>query len=505
MSGIMHKNSILIVEDDNANIIALSHILGEEYTIYVAKNGHDAIETAKEYSPDLILLDILMPEMDGYEVFSQLKNTAETRSIPVIFVTGLVEEENEEKGMALGAADYIMKPFSEEIVKLRVLNQMKILDRIKMIKQSSIVENSPHFIISLSYGGELSYINPAASEMTRHTTEEILNGGLELIFDRETVRKIKEEYMPETLRKGTGSFEINITDKDGEIRTLAFTSFPAENGNIGAIARDVTDMRALEAALIKAKEVAEQSSRAKSDFLSRMSHEMRTPLHAITGFTSMLKTAKNPEIIEECFQEINNASSHLLGLIEDMLDAISLEEKTIKPEKSGFSLYTLIDNVLKDVQSYIDLKQQTLSHNIDPLIPGAVLGDKKRLAQVIRNLLMNANKFTPERGEIGLDVFMQSEKAGTIVLKIVVKDNGIGIPKEKQETIFSLFEQADGGTSRAYDGAGLGLTISKYIVEMMGGKIWVESQPGKGAKFSFTFKVKTVSRLHKNAETGTDT
>jgi len=134
------KNSVLIVDDDKANIIVLTHILTPEYIVYAAKNGQDAIEAAMEYLPDVVLLDILMPEMNGFEVISLLKADEKTKAIPVIFVTGLGEIENEEKGLALGAADYISKPFSHAIVRLRVRNQMQILNQIEMIRYLSITD-----------------------------------------------------------------------------------------------------------------------------------------------------------------------------------------------------------------------------------------------------------------------------------------------------------------------------------------------------------------------------
>jgi len=139
----MHKaktNSVLIVDDDTTNIMALTHILSPEYSIYAAKNGQDAIETAAEHLPDIILLDILMPEMDGYEVLAALKRADKTRAIPVIIVTGLDSVENEEKGLALGAADYISKPFSPTVVKLRVQNQIQILNYIHIIENLSLVD-----------------------------------------------------------------------------------------------------------------------------------------------------------------------------------------------------------------------------------------------------------------------------------------------------------------------------------------------------------------------------
>jgi PAS domain S-box-containing protein len=362
-----------------------------------------------------------------------------------------------------------------------------------MIKQSSIVENTPQFIMYLSPGGELSYVNPSASELTGHTKTEILTGGLELIFDTEIAQAIKNTYIPNTLRKGSSSFEANMTRKDGKIRVLAFTSFAAENGNIGAIAQDVTEMRVLEAELITAKEQAEQNSRAKSEFMSRMSHEMRTPMNTIIGMASIIKISYEPEQKADCLKEIDNAARQLLQLIDNVLDISSLEKRTLTIEHSEFNFSTMLSNVLKTVKLYTEEKHQTLLHRRDPLIPDALIGDEKRLTQIIWNLLMNANKFSPERGTIQLDASVVGEENGNLVLKIEVSDNGIGIPEEKQATIFNLFEQADGGLSRKFEGAGLGLPISKHLVGMMGGRIWVESEPGKGANFIFTIRIKNAS------------
>ena len=484
------KNSVLIVDDEKANIIALTQILSPDYTIYAAKNGQDAIETAKEFLPDVILLDIIMPGMDGYEVLSLLKNTEETHAISVIFITGLANDEDEERGMALGASDYIAKPFSPGIVRLRIRNQMQILNQIKMIKQSSIVENSPQFIMYLSPNAEVSYVNTAASFLTGHSNTAIINGGLELIFDPETARIIRNTHIPNTLQKGTDSFEINMICKDGKVRVLAFTSFTEEKGNIGAIAQDVTEIRSLEAELITAKEQALQSSRSKSEFLSRMSHEMRTPMNAIIGMTNIAKITDSPEEKVNCLEEIGNASFHLLQLVDNILEISSLEKNTLTLEHSEFSFGVMLNDALKTVQPHTKEKHQTLSHSIDPLIPDTLTGDKKRLTQIINNLLTNANKFTPVSGVINLDACVFGEEGKNLILKVEVSDNGIGIPKEKQAKIFTSFEQVDGSLTRKFEGAGLGLAISKHLVEMMGGKIWVESEPGKGAKFTFTFQVK---------------
>ena len=371
-------NSVLIVDDVNANIIALTDILKSEYTIYAAKNGQKAIELAEEFLPDVILLDIIMPEMDGYAVIKTLKSSDKTLNIPVIFITGLDKDGNEEKGLELGAADYITKPFSPLVVKLRVRYQ------IEMINQ---------------------------------------------------------------MRK-------NIE-----------------------------------------KERAEKNSRAQIDFLMRMSHEMLTPLNAVMGFTEVLKMQilGKPDISAEVkmyFDEIDYASRYLLKLIHDLLDVSGKKEGAFMLADDVFSFRDVFQNVIKENSHDAAKKQQALTFEIDPSIPPWFYGDKERLMQVITNLLTNAVKFTPEHGAVQVSAKVIHEDDGAAILRTEVIDNGVGISKERQNKIFSLFEQGEGSTVRERGGIGLGLPISKRIAEMMGGEILVESEPGKGAKFTFTCKMR---------------
>jgi CheY-like chemotaxis protein len=208
--------------------------------------------------------------------------------------------------------------------------------------------------------------------------------------------------------------------------------------------------------------------------------------------TNLARVSETDEKKEDCLDEIDKASQQLLKLIDDVLDVSSLEKNKTSLEHHEFSFNTMLNTLIESVQQYIKGKRQTLSFNIEPQIPNMLIGDEKRLMQITRNLLMNANKFTQEGGSIQLDASVVGEENGAVLIKIEISDNGIGIPEDKQATVFVTFEQVDGGLSRKFDGAGLGLAISKHLVEMMGGKIWVESKPGKGAKFSFTFKVENV-------------
>ncbi|MDR3011800.1 MAG: response regulator [Chitinispirillales bacterium] len=380
-----NKKSVLVVDDENSNIMALTHILGQKYNVYAVKNGLSAIDAAKKYLPDVILLDIVMPEMDGYAVITALKNSKETQSIPVIFITGLSNPDDEEKGLALGAADYIPKPFSPAIVKLRVHNQIKMLEAL-------------------------------------HELE-----------DREKM---------------------------------------------------------LEAAL----EQAAAASKAKGEFLSTMSHEMRTPMNAIIGMTAIGKKAEAINQKNQALNKIGDASSHLLGVINDVLDMAKIEANKMELAPTEYHFERMLEKMTTVISFRIDEKQQQLTVNVDGNIPRFIVGDEQRLAQVVTNLMSNAVKFTPPNGTIKLNASLVGETDDVCELRIEVIDSGIGISPEKQAKIFQAFEQAESGTSREYGGTGLGLVISKRIVELMEGKIWVESELGKGANFIFTVKARRSQR-----------
>jgi signal transduction histidine kinase len=242
-----------------------------------------------------------------------------------------------------------------------------------------------------------------------------------------------------------------------------------------------------------ALEDAKQASQAKTSFLANMSHEMRTPLNAIIGMTAIGKAAGDIERKEHCLEKIGEASNHLLTLINDVLDMSKIEANKFDLSLAHFSFSRMIRKALTVINFRVEEKSQKFTVKIDEAIPDALYGDDQRLSQVIVNLLSNAVKFTPEQGSIALEASLEGgslvaieEEAGSCAIRVRVSDSGIGVSAEQQSRLFSSFTQADSSTSRKYGGTGLGLAISKSIVEMMGGHIWVESEPGKGSVFSFT-------------------
>jgi len=289
------------------------------------------------------------------------------------------------------------------------------------------------------------------------------------------ITALHEEREPDVLfHEETGHFFHGVAnytyDKDGKRTGYIITT------------TDVTEIQL-------AREKAEQASLAKGNFLSNMSHEMRTPMNAIIGMTAIGLSAEDIERKDYAFGKIEDASTHLLGVINDILDMSKIEANKFELSPIQFSFERMVQRVANVMGFRIDEKQQTFNVHIDNTIPQNLIGDDQRLAQVITNLLSNAVKFTPEGGIIRLDAWYVGEKDGMCEIRVEVSDTGIGISPAQQERLFSSFEQAESSTTRKYGGTGLGLVISKRIVEMMKGDIWIESELGKGSRFIFTVHV----------------
>jgi len=235
----------------------------------------------------------------------------------------------------------------------------------------------------------------------------------------------------------------------------------------------------------KSMEEAEAANQAKTNFLSTMSHEMRTPMNAIIGMTTIGRNADDTSRKDYAFDKIDNASRHLLGIINDVLDMSKIEANKLELSPVSFDFEEMLKKVVNVINFRLDERRQNLYVKIDKSIPRTLFGDEQRLSQVITNLLSNAIKFTPENGTISLDSRFISEEKGMCRIQISVADTGIGITDEQKAKLFRPFEQAESGTSRKFGGTGLGLVISKSIVEMMDGKIRVESTPGQGSTFVF--------------------
>ncbi|MDR3130709.1 MAG: response regulator [Treponema sp.] len=293
--------------------------------------------------------------------------------------------------------------------------------------------------------------------------------------------------------------KFNFSGK-GEERDyeVLFTPMFGESGEVyGAIMilHDTTEIQ-------NSIKRAEDASKAKSNFLANMSHEMRTPLNAVIGMAEIGRAAQDIEKKNYCLDRIKNASAHLLNVISDILDMSKIEAGKLDLSITDFDFTAMLNRIINVLAFKIEEKKLVLDMVVDPAIPSVIATDEQRLAQVIANLLSNAVKFTPEGGSITIGAKLLSENKNGCRIEIIIADTGIGISSEQKKKLFHAFEQADNSISRKYGGTGLGLIISKRIVELMNGRIRVESESGKGSSFIFTIHASRCSGENAESPSG---
>jgi signal transduction histidine kinase/BarA-like signal transduction histidine kinase len=423
----MNKTTqILIVEDSATQALKLQHTLKQDqYESRTVANGEAALRLLETYQPDLVISDIVMPHMDGYELCRRIKSDKRLQQLPVILLTSLSDPLDVIKGLECGANNFITKPYKVEFLRAQIR----------------------HILINR----ELRQSNSSSM-------------GLEIFF---------------------GGKKYTITSNRVQILDLLFSSFENAVDKKRELEATVRQLKRTEQELLLAKEKAEKANLAKSAFLANMSHEIRTPLNGVLGMSQLLFKSNLSPIQQEYVQTISDSSAGLLGIINDILDFSKTEAGKIELETIDFSLFDTLEHGLEMLALKAQERNLDLEYILDPEVPTALRGDPGRLHQILLNLLGNAVKFT-EHGTITEHVQVLSQDSTQATLKFAIRDTGIGIPPERQNRLFKSFSQVDASTARKYGGTGLGLAICKRLVKALGGRIGLESTPGHGTTFWFT-------------------
>ncbi len=350
----------------------------------------------------------------------------------------------------------------------------------------TLFETSRDLLAVTGFDGYFRHLNPAWETILGFTREELRSRPfIEFVHPDD-----REVTSAEAAKVQAGAsavlFENRYRCRDGSYRWLSWNVTPlAEEGLVYGSARDVTEQKVVAEELRKARADADAANRAKGDFLANMSHEIRTPMNAVIGMAELLLDTRLRSEQREYLVALKESAESLLGLIDDILDFSKVEAGKLDLHPAEFDLRELLGDTLRTLSIRADQKGLELAGHVASDVPPTLVGDAPRLRQVIVNLVGNALKFT-ERGEVVVEVARESEGGGGMTLGFLVADTGIGIPRDKQQMIFEAFAQADTSTTRRYGGTGLGLSISAELVRMMGGRLGVESQPGKGSRFRFT-------------------
>ena len=437
-------------------------------------------------------------------------------SDPIVSLSEVMSRVSTEKNYALRAVsdssdeiDTLITGFNEMLQEIQnrdrivLEQQQQLLDEKNshIRKLTAAIEQSENSVLITTPRGVIEYVNPYFCTCSGYTAEEVIGRNFRFL-DIKTINPGKyKEFLRTVIAGKQWAGEIENKRKNGEIYWEYATVSPVfdDNGVITdmiAIRIDITERKQAEADMRQAKEQAEAANRAKSEFLANMSHEIRTPMNGVIGMSDLMADTPLNEEQQQFMNAIRTSADHLMGVINDILDFSKIEAGKIELDKAPFLLRSFLGNTLRSLAGKAAERGLELTEQVDSEVPDSLEGDPSRLRQILLNLLTNAVKFS-QGGEIRVDVRLESREGSNLTIRFSVHDHGIGIPENKLGLIFDSFTQADASTSKTYGGTGLGLTISRRLVELMGGRIWVESMPGEGSTFSFL----TILRERERIET----
>lgn len=505
---------ILLIDDDKVDSItivrSISHsgIIADVESAFSAKEG---IEKIKSFQYDLIFLDYMMPDSDGISFLKKLRDIGiET---PVIFVTSQGDEKIASQAILGGASDYIPKTLlTPDGISQSIRNAIKLHESLELRKKTELALK-----INANRLSEAQKLAKIGSwELNLNDGEVFFSEEVFNIFgiDKNSIPSIALIKSCIISAEDIELFESNLNHVKNSNSEVQFShSLLCKNGTIKYInefikclndehnepfkilgtIQDISDQKRIERELINAKDIAEQSVKVKEQFLTNMSHEIRTPMNGIMGFARILEGTNLDSDQKQSVEAIKRASKNLLVIINDILDFSKIDADKMIFEDVNFSLSKNINSVIELLSPISKEKKIKLLCEIDPQINDYLIGDPTRLSQILINLVGNALKFT-EKGYIELIVSQEKESESNTFIRFTIIDTGIGIPNDKIDSIFESFNQASNETTRRFGGTGLGLTITRKLIELQGGTLTVKSEVAKGSEFSFLLQYKKTEK-----------